>query len=291
MFCHCTRSILPTCIFLLLTATVCLAEVRVVDTPATATSNSNYVGNRVPLLPSSFVKLPIGSIAPHGWLRRQLELEKDGMVGHLAEISPWLDFAKSSWADKQGRGHFGWEELPYWLKGYGDLGYVLKDKAIIAQARKWIRAAMDSQRDDGWFGPRESLTSLDGKPDLWPHMLMLNILQSYQEATGDPRAIEVMTRFMKWENTLPDNAFGEGYWPKLRPATTSKAPCGCITASANRGSWTSPARSIAAWPAGTATSSIGTTSTSRRGFVPVRYSACSPRMSAICNRPSETIRP
>ena len=138
------------------------------------------------------------------------------MVGRLAEISPWLNFEKSSWADKQGRGHFGWEEMPYWLKGYGDLGYVLKDKAVIAEARKWIEAAMDSQRDDGWFGPRESLTSLGGKPDLWPHMLMLNILQSYHEATGDPRAIEVMTRFMKWENTLPDTAFGEGYWPKLR---------------------------------------------------------------------------
>ena len=75
---------------------------------------------------------------------------------------------------------------------------------------------MDSQRDDGWFGPRDSLTSLGGKPDLWPHMLMLNILQSYHEATGDPRAIEVMTRFMKWENTLPETAFGEGYWPKIR---------------------------------------------------------------------------
>ena len=214
MFWHRTPLILSA--FLLsLAATTCLAEVRVVDTPATATCNSNYVSNREPLLPSYFIKLPIGSIVPHGWLQRQLELERDGMVGHLAEISPWLDFGKSSWADKQGRGHFGWEELPYWLKGYGDLGYVLKDKAIIAQARKWINAVMDSQRDDGWFGPRESLTSLDGKPDLWPHMLMLNILQSYHEATGDPRAVKVMERFMKWENTLPQTAFGEGYWPKL----------------------------------------------------------------------------
>ena len=209
------RLTLPSFI-LFATATACWADVRVVDTPATATRNSNYVSNREPLLRSSFIKLPIGSIAPQGWLRRQLELEKEGMVGRLAEISPWLDFAKSSWADKQGRGHFGWEEMPYWLKGYGDLGYVLKDKAVTARARKWIEATMDSQREDGWFGPRESLTSLGGKPDLWPHMLMLNILQSYHEATGDPRAIRVMTGFMKWENTLPDTAFGEGYWPKLR---------------------------------------------------------------------------
>ncbi len=216
MFLHRSR-LIPTAIVLLLAGSACLAdEVRVVDMPPTASRNSNYAGNRQPLAPSPFVKLPIGSIVPRGWLRRQLELERDGMVGHLAEISPWLDFQKSSWADKQGRGHFGWEEMPYWLKGYGDLGYVLDDKAIIAQTRKWIQATMDSQREDGWFGPRESLTGLGGKPDLWPHMLMLNILQSYHEATGDPRAVEVMERFLKWENTLPDTAFGEGYWPKLR---------------------------------------------------------------------------
>ncbi|MGO9114805.1 MAG: hypothetical protein ACLP9L_36780, partial [Thermoguttaceae bacterium] len=175
---YCTRTTLSALILLAFCA-ACLADVRVVDLPATATRNSHYVNNRDPLAASPLVKLPIGSIVPHGWLRRQLELEREGMVGHLAEISPWLDFDKSSWADKQGRGHFGWEELPYWLKGYGDLGYVLKDEAVIARARRWIRAVMDSQRDDGWFGPRESLTSLDGKPDLWPHMLMLNILQSY----------------------------------------------------------------------------------------------------------------
>ena len=192
------------------------AEVSVAETPKTAARNSHYVSNREPLAISPLVRLPIGSIVPRGWLRHQLELEKEGMVGRLAEVSPWLDFATSSWTDKKGRGKFGWEEMPYWLKGYGDLGYVLQDKAIIAQARKWIEAAMDSQRDDGWFGPRELLTSLKGKPDLWPHMVMLNILQSYHEATGDPRAVEVMRRYMKWESALPESAFGEGYWPKLR---------------------------------------------------------------------------
>ena len=138
------------------------------------------------------------------------------MTGRLKEISPWLEFASSSWTDKEGRGRFGWEEMPYWLKGYGDLGYVLKDETVIAEAKKWIEAAMASQREDGWFGPRELLTSLNGKPDLWPHMVMLNVLQSYHEFTGDPRMIEVMTRYMKWENTLPVSAFGEGYWPKIR---------------------------------------------------------------------------
>jgi hypothetical protein len=196
--------------------TAVFGQPALVERPPTNSANSFYIGNRPPLAASAFIKLPIGSITPRGWLRHQLELERDGMTGHLEQISPWLDFTKSSWADPRGRGKFGWEELPYWLKGYGDLGYVLKDQAIKAEARKWIEAVLATQRADGWFGPRELLTSLDGKPDLWPQMIMLNVLQSYHEAVGDPRVLEVMSRYFQWENKLPASAFGEGYWPKLR---------------------------------------------------------------------------
>jgi len=203
-------------VFFLSAKTELMAGVAVVTLPEMVTTNSYYIANRPPLTPSPFLKLPIGSITPHGWLRHQLELEKDGMIGRLKEVSPWLNFEKSSWGNKEGKGDFGWEELPYWLKGYGDLGYVLRDDAIIAEARKWIESAMGSQREDGWFGPRELLASLKGKPDLWPHMVMLNIFQSYYEFSGDARVLDVMTRYLKWENTLPVSAFGEGYWPKIR---------------------------------------------------------------------------
>ena len=209
-------------------APICLAqsgEVRVVDGPDMTGVNRHYIANRAPLAPSPFVKLPIGAIVPEGWLRGMLEIEKEGMIGRLAEISPWLDFSKSSWADQEGQGRFGWEEMPYWLKGYGDLGYVLKDDAAIAEARKWIEAVMASRREDGWFGPRELLTSLDGKPDLWPHMVMLNVLQSYHEFSGDPRVIELMTGYMKWQHTLPASAFGEGYWPKIRAGDNIESVC------------------------------------------------------------------
>ena len=69
-----------------------------------------------------------------------LELEAQGMTGRLTEISPWCKFEKNAWASPEGKGHSGWEELPYWLKGYGDLGYVLKDEAIIARGPQVDRA-------------------------------------------------------------------------------------------------------------------------------------------------------
>ena len=211
---HLSHPLAALCLFATMTAG--FGQVTVVEGPASTTTNSFYTGNRPPLESSPFYKLPIGAITPRGWLRHQLELERDGMTGHLEEISPWLDFSKSAWSDPQGSGASGWEEMPYWLKGYGDLGYVLKDKGVTAEAKKWINAVLASQREDGWFGPRALLISLNGKPDLWPHMVMLNVLQSYYEASGDPRIIEVMSRYFKWENALPVSAFGEGYWPKIR---------------------------------------------------------------------------
>ena len=46
MFWHRTQLMLSTISFLM-TGTACLAEVRVMDLPATATHNSHYVSNRV----------------------------------------------------------------------------------------------------------------------------------------------------------------------------------------------------------------------------------------------------
>ena len=191
-------------------------DVSFVPRPPTGQTNSFYVSNKAPLEPSPFLKLPIGSIVPKSWLLRQLQLEAEGMTGHLPEISQWCKFDGNAWSSPDGKGHSAWEELPYWLKGYGDLGYVLHDQRIIAQSRKWIDAVLSSQESDGWFGPRSLKTSLEGKPDLWPHMVMCNVLQSFYEYSDDPRVLPFLSKYFQWLSTQPDAYFGAGYWPKIR---------------------------------------------------------------------------
>ena len=193
------------------------SELKTVKTvSATGVDTPLYVANRAPLTESPFVKLPIGNVTPKGWLRGQLELEANGMTGHLEEISKWCKFENSAWVSPTGEGQFGWEELPYWLKGYGDLGYVLKDEKIINNARKWIEGVLLSQETDGYFGPRSNKSGLKGKPDLWPHMVMLNVLQSFYEYSGDERVIPFMLKYHRWLNSLPAEQFGLGYWPRIR---------------------------------------------------------------------------
>ena len=57
--------------------------------------------------------------------------------------------ATRTWLSPTGAGEHGWEEVPYWLKGFGDLGYVLGDKRVIDEARVWIEGALGSQRGGG----------------------------------------------------------------------------------------------------------------------------------------------
>ena len=191
-----------------------------VTRPDTGRRNSYYVSNREPLLPSPLLKLPIGSIEPRGWLRKQLELQANGFFGHLTELSRFLVKEDNPWLSPKGEGEKFWEEVPYWLKGFGDLAYVLGDRKMIAEAKEWINGVIASQREDGWFGPRANLRSprrhSTGKPDLWPNMAMLNALQSYYEHSGDERVIRLMTKYFDWELGVPDEDFLPPFWQQQR---------------------------------------------------------------------------
>ncbi len=185
---------------------------RVLKSPPVSPRNSFYVGNRPPLVPSPLYKLPIGAIEPQGWLRIQLEDMAHGFTGHLDEISKWCNIKVSAWANSEGEGDYGWEELPYWLRGYTDLGYILHNKRIIDESKKWIDSTLASQESSGWFGPRANLAN----DDIWPNMLMLFVMRSYYEATGDQRVIPFMTKYFRWMSRQPLARILPGSWQKWR---------------------------------------------------------------------------
>ena len=88
----------------------------------------------------ALVKLPVGSIAPGGWLKAQLDAQKDGLNGHLGEISAWLQKEDNAWLTDGGS--WGWEEVPYWLRGYASLAYIYEDAKMLDEAKMWIEAIL-----------------------------------------------------------------------------------------------------------------------------------------------------
>ena len=190
------------------------ADVSVVDKPDMSGTNSYYVSNRAPLEPSVFVKLPVTAVKPGGWVKEFLERQRSGLTGHLGEISAWLQKKDNAWLSKDGKGKWGWEEIPYWLKGYANLGYILEDQKIIDESKVWLEAALASQRENGDFGP--DLRHGSGKRDYWANMIMLFCLQSYYEYSHDQRVIDLMTKYFRHLQQVPDEDLLSEYWDRMR---------------------------------------------------------------------------
>lgn len=182
-----------------------------VDRLSTSTRNDFYVSNRAPLQPQQLIKLPAGTIQPEGWLKQQLELQKNGLNGHLGEISAWLQKKDNAWLTTGGQ--WGWEEVPYWLRGYANLAYIVQDNQMMNEAKFWIEGILKSQREDGNFGP---VHLNDGKQDFWPNMIVLWIMQSYYEYSNDERIIDFMSNYCNYLLTVPDEDFLYSYWENSR---------------------------------------------------------------------------
>ncbi|HEX7573348.1 MAG TPA: beta-L-arabinofuranosidase domain-containing protein [Bacteroidota bacterium] len=186
--------------------------VRVVDRLAPDGANAFYPGNRAPLQAVPLAKLPLGSVRADGWLLGQLQRMRDGFSGHLTEISKWCKYDGSAWVAPVGKGEFGWEETPYWLRGFIDLGYLLDDKRIISESRRWTEGVLSSQDPTGYFGPAVNRAG----PDIWPNMLMLSVLRSEFEATGDKRILPFMLAYARWLMTVPLDRYLPESWQKWR---------------------------------------------------------------------------
>lgn len=171
-----------------------------------------YTPNAAPLQPTAFLRLPPGAITARGWLAGQLRLQLDGLCGHYPEISHFLDLSTSGWTQPANR---AWEEVPYWLRGYVDLAAVTGDANALATARQWINAILATQQSDGFFGPNPLRTELNGGPDFWPFLPMLQALRSWQEYTADTRIVGFMTKFFHYMDAQGPGAFTSS-WVSVR---------------------------------------------------------------------------
>lgn len=125
-----------------------------------------------------FMYLKPADIKPEGWLRRQLELQAQGLAGHLDLI--WPDVRDSRWI---GGDREGWERVPYWLDGFIPLAWLLEDRGLQKRAERYIDAILSGQQEDGWICPcgmeeREHY-------DVWAAFLICKVLVVYQECSGE----------------------------------------------------------------------------------------------------------
>jgi uncharacterized protein len=135
--------------------------------------------------------LPPGQIHPAGWLLNQLQIQAEGLTGHLDEF--WPDVAESGWIGGTAE---GWERGPYWLDGLVPLAFLLQDERLKAKVEHWVDSILERQQEDGWLGPLHD-TKYGYEHDPWPVSIALKALTQYQEATADTRIIPALKRFFR----------------------------------------------------------------------------------------------
>lgn len=149
-----------------------------------------------------------------GWLKRQLEIQAEGLAGNLDKV--WSDVRDSMWIG----GHKdGWERVPYWLDGFIPLAYLLENQDMIDRAKKYIDAILAQQQDDGWICPSAVIgDGADGvsstrkavgdegreKYDTWAVLLISKVLILYYDCSKDERALNAVRRTLKQFNTHLD---------------------------------------------------------------------------------------
>lgn len=178
--------------------------------------NTHYITNQAPLVAQPYTALPLGAIKPNGFLLKQLELQRDGLTGHLDSIYQLVCGNNNGWLGGTGD---GWERGPYWIDGLIPLAYQLNDQTLKAKAQKWIEWSITNQRADGYFGPQplpEGYQHIEGtqqdmREDWWPKMVMLKALQQYYTATNDQRVITLMLKYFRYQQEMLPK-FPLGHW-------------------------------------------------------------------------------
>jgi uncharacterized protein len=186
-------------------------------------TSAGYITNRAPLQEPAMIPLTLGSVKPQGWLKEQLKRMADGMTGELDEVYASVVGPRNGWLGGDGD---CWERGPYWLDGLLPLAAILNDADLLAKVEPWIEWTLNSQRDDGYFGPVDPPNASKKEPglqktnaaDWWPRMVVLKVLQTWYEVKHDERVIDLMTKYFRYQlATLPEKPLGHWtYWGKVR---------------------------------------------------------------------------
>lgn len=205
------------CFLLCISLLFSYAVAALADQASEREGNQNYFSNQGKLVDDAFTMLPLGAVQPEEWLREQLLLQKEGLLGNMQDKYP-------IYSDSNGwRGGSGdtWEKGPYYFRGLTQTAFILDDEELKAKAMKWIDWTLNNQRENGFMGPSQDGNGTNKSWDWWPRMVVLLTLQDYYEATeyyGDPdkRVLPFLEKYFRYQLEHIDKWPLNQYWDQAR---------------------------------------------------------------------------
>ena len=187
------------------------------DNESQRRGNQSYYSNQGDLQEDAFTTLPLGAVQPKEWLKEQLLLQKEGLLGNMQDNYP-IYSSSNGWRGGNGD---TWEKGPYYLRGLTQTAFILNDKDLKEKAMTWIDWILNNQRDNGFIGPLKDGDGTSKNWDWWPRMVVLLTLQDYYEATeqlGDPdaRVLPFLEKYFRYQLAHIDQWPLTQYWDEAR---------------------------------------------------------------------------
>lgn len=188
---------------------------------------------RTSLAPSSFEAIPLGNVAPSGWLLEQLLLQANSLSGYMSKSTfpGAVDVNTSLWIGgdgKKGGGTTQW--LPYWTNGNVPLVELVRaagaedrlhsDLKLADTVDQWMEYILKhTNRSNGWIGPYMNEPGDSNGHGLWDPLNMLRSLFNYAQAHKDKEkeiataGIAHLTQESKLLKTDPVYKWAGTRWP------------------------------------------------------------------------------
>lgn len=143
---------------------------------------------------SHFAEASLAQVHPEGWLRRYLEIQRDGLTGHLEHAG--FPFDTGGWlarqvAHRDGEAWWPYEQTAYWIDGMARCAYLLRDRRLIAKAERPMDHVLRRPDTDGYLGPA-FLKPGDRKLVRWPHAVFFRALMARHSATSDAEILQAI---------------------------------------------------------------------------------------------------
>ena len=129
------------------------AGITVIDRPDAAPANRHYPANRRPLLASPLVKLPVGAVRP-GLAAAAIGAQGRRLLRPSRRAERLPEEGSNAWLSPKGEGRARLGRIALLAQGLRRLGLSAGRPRIIKEARRWIEAAIASQRRRRLLRPR-----------------------------------------------------------------------------------------------------------------------------------------
>lgn len=143
----------------------------------------------------SFQEANIYHIKPAHWLKRFLEIQKQGLSGHLEAAG--FPFDTKLWACPEipfrtGAPWWPYEQCAYWIDAFTRIGVFLDDQDFLQKAREQFDYVLQNADKDGYLGPKSCKKPMPA--GRWSHMIFFRAMIAWYAYNPDPGIIKALER-------------------------------------------------------------------------------------------------